>query len=105
MKPMFIGVIIVGIILLAVLLALNLFVSLEGSGMGSIMGFDCAEKWDSIASASYDILSGDNLGESAKLYAKSQKDAEQFKENNCQSTVAEWEDRSEYQFAIPDDWK
>ena len=100
MKTMFMGVIIVGIIILAVLLALNLFVSLEESGIGSIMGFDCAGKWDGIASASYDIMSGGNLGENAKLYAKSQKDVEQFRENNCQSTVAEWEDRSEYQFAI-----
>ncbi len=39
MKTMFIGVIIVGIIILAVLLALNLFVSLDGIS-GSIMSFD-----------------------------------------------------------------
>lgn len=37
MKTMFIGVIIVAIIALAVLLALNLFVSLDESGIGSII--------------------------------------------------------------------
>jgi hypothetical protein len=105
MKTMFIGVIIVGIIALVVLLSLNLFVSLEGSGIESIMGFDCAKEWDNLASASYDLMSGGDLGESAKLYAKMEKDAVQFKENNCPSTVAEWKDRSEYEFTIPDDWK
>ncbi|NQV90936.1 hypothetical protein HQ489_00515 [Candidatus Woesearchaeota archaeon] len=99
------GVIIVGIIILAVLLALNLFVSLDGTGIESIMGYDCAEKWDFIASASIDIATGGDLGENAKLYAKTQKEAEEFRANNCQSTVAEWEDRSEYQFSIPDDWR
>jgi hypothetical protein len=99
MKTMFIGVIIVGIIALALLLVLNL---LSDSG---IMGFDCAKEWDIIASASYDIFEGSDLGQSAKLYDKMQKDAEQFVENNCQSTVYEWKDRSEYSFAIPDEWK
>jgi hypothetical protein len=89
MKTMFIGVIIVAIIALVVLLALNLFVSLDGSGLGSITGYDCAKNWDIFASSTFEVMSGGDLAESAKHYAKADKVAKELQENNCPSTVDE----------------
>ena len=106
MKTMFIGVIIVGIIILAVLLALNLLFSLEESGIRSIMSFDCAENFDELVNTTFEMIGMQNIGEGARLYSESQNLMIKFLENKCPSSLAEWKDRSEEQFVISSwDWK
>ena len=106
MKTMFIGVIIVGIIILAVLLALNLLFSLEGTGIELIMGFDCAENFDELVITSFEMIGMQNIGEGAIAYSEAQNLMIKFMKNKCASSLAEWKDRSEQQFVISSwDWK